>query len=173
MNTPRYHTGPRTHQVHLDGRGRRFALVCSRFNDVIVDQLERGARETLLEHSVAADDIETIWVPGAWEIPQAAKAAAETNRFDAVIAIGAVIRGDTYHFEIIADQSAAGLTRVALDTGQVVTNGIITVDTMDQALQRSGSDAGNKGAEAALAALETVAVVGELRSALKTTDLRG
>jgi 6,7-dimethyl-8-ribityllumazine synthase len=97
-----------------------------------------------------------VWVPGAWEIPLAAQALAATGRYDAIVGLGAVMRGATYHFEIIANQSAAGLARVAHDTGVVVTNGIITVDTMDQALERAGSKAGNKGADAALAAIETV-----------------
>ena len=98
-------------------------------------------------------------VPGAWEIPMVAKALATTGRYDAIAGLGAVIRGATYHFEVVANQSAAGLARVALDTGVVVTNGIITVDSIEQALERAGSKAGNKGADAALAALETVVVL--------------
>lgn len=147
---------------HLDGAGRRFALVCSRFNDLIVARLEAGARDALVRHGVADDDIDTIWVPGAWEIPIAAKVAAESSRFDAVVGLGAVMRGATYHFEVISNQSAAGLARLALDAGVVVTNGIITVDTMEQALERAGSKAGNKGAEAAVAALETADVLARL-----------
>ena len=134
----------------------RVALVCSRFNDLIVARLEAGARDALVRHGCAEDAIDTVWVPGAWEIPLAAQALAATGRYDAIIGLGAVMRGATYHFEIIAGQSAAGLARVAHDTGVVVTNGIITVDTMDQALERAGSKAGNKGADAALAAIETV-----------------
>lgn len=134
----------------------RVALVCSRFNDLIVGRLEAGARDALLRHGAAEDAIDTVWVPGAWEIPLAAQALAATGRYDAIVGLGAVMRGATYHFEIIAGQSAAGLARVAHDTGVVVTNGIITVDTMDQALERAGSKAGNNGADAALAAIETV-----------------
>jgi 6,7-dimethyl-8-ribityllumazine synthase len=148
-----------THHGHPDGTDRRLALVCSRFNDLIVSRLEHGARDLLVRHGVADDAIDTIWVPGAWEIPMAAKALAASGRYDAVVGLGAVMRGDTYHFDVVANQSAAGLARVALDTGVVVTNGIITVDTMDQALERAGSKAGNKGADAALAALETVDVL--------------
>ncbi|MCU1503944.1 MAG: 6,7-dimethyl-8-ribityllumazine synthase [Ilumatobacteraceae bacterium] len=144
------------HHGRPDGTGRRFALVCSRFNDLIVTRLEHGARDVLVRHGVADDAIDSLWVPGAWEIPIVAKAVAETGRYDAVVGLGAVMRGATYHFEIVANHSAAGLARVALDTGVVVTNGIVTVDTMDQALERAGSKAGNKGADAALAALETV-----------------
>jgi 6,7-dimethyl-8-ribityllumazine synthase len=143
----------------LDGTGLRIALVCSRFNDLIVERLESGARDVLVRHGVADDAIDTMWVPGAWEIPMAAKAMATTGRYDAVVGLGAVIRGATYHFEVVANQSAAGLARVALDTGVVVTNGIITVDSIEQALERAGSKAGNKGADAAMAALETVAVI--------------
>ena len=148
-----------TFSGRLDGTGLRVALVCSRFNDLVVERLESGARDVLVRHGVADDAIDTMWVPGAWEIPMAAKAMAGTGRYDAVVGLGAVIRGATYHFEVVANQSAAGLARVALDTGVVVTNGIITVDSIEQALERAGSKAGNKGVDAAMAALETVAVV--------------
>jgi 6,7-dimethyl-8-ribityllumazine synthase len=151
-----------TFHGHLDGTGRRFALVCSRFNDLIVARLESGARDALVRHGVADDAIDTVWVPGAWEIPVVAKALAASGSYDAVIGLGAVMRGATYHFEVVANQSAAGLARVGLDTGVVVTNGIITVDTMDQALERAGSKAGNKGADAALAALETIDVLAKV-----------
>lgn len=145
-----------TYAGHPNGTDRHFALVCSRFNDLIVTRLEAGARDTLQRHGVNNDAIDTIWVPGAWEIPILAKTLADTGRYDAIIALGAVMRGATYHFEIVANNSAAGLARIALETGVVVTNGIITVDTMDQALERAGSKAGNKGTDAALAALETI-----------------
>jgi 6,7-dimethyl-8-ribityllumazine synthase len=148
-----------TFHGQMHGAGLRVVLVCSRFNDLIVCRLEAGARDALTRHGTDPDAIDTVWVPGAWEIPMAAQALAETGRYDAIVALGAVMRGATYHFEVIANQSAAGLTRVAHDTGVVVTNGIITVDTMDQALERAGSKAGNKGADAALAALETVNVL--------------
>jgi len=148
-----------TFHGHLDGTDLRVALVCSRFNDLIVDRLEHGARDVLVRHGVADDAVDTVWVPGAWEIPMVAKALAESGRYDAVVGLGAVMRGATYHFEVVANHSAAGLARVALDTGVVVTNGIVTVDTMDQALERAGSKAGNKGADAAMAALETFDVV--------------
>ncbi len=142
----------------------RVALICSRFNDLIVDRLEHGARDVLMRSGLDADDIESIWVPGAWEIPQVANAAARSGRFDAVVGLGAVIRGATYHFEIVASQSAAGLGSVALETGVVVTNGVITVENMEQALDRAGGKSGNKGADAAAAALDTLAVVAALRT---------
>ncbi len=153
-----------TDSTDLDRSALRVALICSRFNDLIVDRLEHGARDLLVRSGVGDDGIESIWVPGAWEIPQVAKAAALSGRFDAVVGLGAVIRGATYHFEIVAGQSAAGLASVAMDTAVVVTNGIITVDTMDQALDRAGGKSGNKGAEAATAALDTLAAVSTLRT---------
>ncbi|MEI8238924.1 MAG: 6,7-dimethyl-8-ribityllumazine synthase [Actinomycetota bacterium] len=140
----------------MNAEGLRIALVCSRFNDLIVDRLEAGARDALVRHGANVESIDTVWVPGAWEIPLAAGPLARSGRYDAIVGLGAVMRGATYHFEVIAAQSASGLARVAHDTGVVVTNGIITVDTMDQALERAGSKAGNKGADAALAAVETV-----------------
>ncbi len=143
----------------IDGTGRSVALVCGRFNDRIVEQLEQGARRALTGHGVAAEAITTWWVPGALEVPQVAQAVAGTGRFDAVVALGAVVRGDTYHFEVVSDASAAGLMRLSLDSDVVITNGILTVDDEAQALVRSGDDDGNKGAQAALAALETLAVI--------------
>jgi 6,7-dimethyl-8-ribityllumazine synthase len=145
-----------TFHGHMNGDGLRFALVCSRFNDLVVGRLEHGARDALVRHGVQEDAIDTVWVPGALEIPHAAKALALSGRYDAIVALGAVMRGATYHFEVVCNQSAAGLTRVGLDTGVVVTNGILTVDTMEQALERAGSKAGNKGADVALAAIETI-----------------
>ena len=145
-----------TYHGTMTATGLRVALVCSRFNDLIVGRLEAGARDALIRHGATDHDIDTVWVPGAWEIPLVAAPLARSGRYDAIVGLGAVMRGATYHFEIIASQSASGLARVALDTGVVVTNGIITVDTMDQALERAGSKAGNKGADASLAAVETI-----------------
>lgn len=143
-----------TFHGRADATGVRVALVASRFNDLVVGRLEEGARTALERNGAAA--VDTVWVPGAWEIPQAAAALAASGRYDAIVGLGAVIRGATYHFEVIANQSAAGLARVAHDTGIVVTNGIITVDSLEQALDRAGGKAGNKGAEAATAAVETL-----------------
>ncbi|MDP2292080.1 MAG: 6,7-dimethyl-8-ribityllumazine synthase [Actinomycetota bacterium] len=148
-----------TFHGQMNAAGLRVALVCSRFNDLIVGRLEAGARDALTRHGADDAAIDTVWVPGAWEIPLAAKALADSGRYDAIVGLGAVMRGATYHFEVIANHSAAGLTRVAHESGVVVTNGIITVDTMDQALERAGSKAGNKGADAALSAVETVNVI--------------
>lgn len=149
---------------HLDGTGRRIALVCARFNDLIVDRLEAGARRALRSVGVSETDIETIRVPGALEAPSAIKAIVTAGRFDAVVALGAVMRGDTYHFEVVSDQSAAGIMQVALDTGAVITNGILTVDTVEQADERSGDDDQNKGAGAALAAIEMLMVLNDIDS---------
>jgi 6,7-dimethyl-8-ribityllumazine synthase len=146
----------------LDGTGRRVALVCARFNDLIVDRLEVGARRALTSVGVAEADIQTIRVPGALEVPSAIKAIVASGRFDAIVALGAVMRGDTYHFEVVSDQSAAGIMRVALDTGAVITNGILTVDTVEQANERAGDDDQNKGAGAALAAIEMLMVLSQI-----------
>jgi 6,7-dimethyl-8-ribityllumazine synthase len=146
--------GERDVEPVVEGAGRRVALVCARFNDLIVERLEAGARRALDEHGVADDDVEVYRVPGALEIPQVAMALARSGRFDAIVALGTVIRGDTYHFEVVADASAAGLMRVALDAGVAIGNGILTVDDEQQALARALDGPGNKGAEAAVAALE-------------------
>lgn len=146
----------------VDGSGRSIAIVCSRFNDAIVTALEDGARRALLDRGVAPASIDTIWVPGALEIPQTAARVAATGRYDAVVALGAVIKGDTYHFEVVCDASAAGLMTLSLTTDVVVTNGILTVYDDEQARVRSADDDRNKGAEASIAALETLAAVDDL-----------
>lgn len=148
----------------VDGTGRRVALVCARFNDLIVERLEHGARRALVAHGVDDEAITTYWVPGALEIPQAAAAAARTGRFDAIVALGTVVRGDTYHFEVVSDASAAGLMQLSLDTDVVVTNAVLTVEDEAQAVARAGDDDGNKGAQAAIAALETLAVIDSMGS---------
>jgi 6,7-dimethyl-8-ribityllumazine synthase len=153
---------PNSPDIVVDGAGRRVALVCARFNDLIVERLEHGARRALIEHGVADDAISTSWVPGALEIPQVAAAVAATGRVDAVVALGAVVRGDTYHFEVVSDASAAGLMQLSLVSDVVITNAILTVDDEAQALVRAGDDDGNKGAQAAVAALETLAVLDSL-----------
>jgi 6,7-dimethyl-8-ribityllumazine synthase len=149
-------------RVATDGRGRRVALVCSRFNEVIVDGLERGARRSLEDAGVDPASILTYWVPGAMEIPQLARALATAGGVDAIVALGAVIRGDTYHFEVVCDATAAGLMQLSLTTDVVITNGVLTVYDEDQARQRSGGDDANKGAEAATAALELLAALDQV-----------
>lgn len=154
---------PNSPDAVVDGTGRRVALVCARFNDLIVERLERGARQALVDRGVDDTAISTFWVPGALEIPQAARVAAGSGRFDAVVALGAVVRGDTYHFEVVSDASAAGLMQLSLDSDVVITNAILTVDDEAQAIARAGDDDGNKGAQAAIAALETLAVVASMQ----------
>ena len=136
------------------GRGRRFAVVAARYNQRFVERLVAGAREALVRHGVADADIEVTWVPGALELPLACRWAAESRRFDAVIACGVVLRGATEHFRLVADVSAHGLGRVALDSGVPVLNAVLAADHPDQIEERSGGRVGNKGAEAALAALD-------------------
>jgi 6,7-dimethyl-8-ribityllumazine synthase len=142
----------------IDPAGMRFAIVVSRWNDGYTSRLEAGAREPLGEA-----DVVTFVVPGAFELPLAAKTAAATGKFDAVIALGVVIRGDTPHFEYVAGQAAAGLMRASLDTGVPVMFGVITADTSEQAEARCQSGDDNKGYEAALSAIEMVAAVREIR----------
>lgn len=149
----------------MDATGVRVALVCSRFNDLVVSRLEAGARDALVRHGADLGLVDTVWVPGALEIAPVAKVLADSGRYDAVVALGAVIRGATYHFEVVCNQSAAALSSLALSSGVVVTNGILTVDTLDQALERAGSKAGNKGADVALAAVETLNVLRAFQAA--------
>jgi 6,7-dimethyl-8-ribityllumazine synthase len=135
------------------GEGR-FGIVVSRFNESITRQLLAGARDCLVRHGVPEDRIEAVWVPGAWEIPIAARSLARTGRFSAVITLGAVIRGGTPHFDYVAGGVASGVSSVALETGVPTIFGVLTTDTIEQAVERSGTKAGNKGWDAALAALE-------------------
>lgn len=142
------------HHIPLDGRGLRIAIVAGRFNDMISRNLIDGARERLLRLGVDDDAIDLVWVPGAYEIPSACAAIAATGDVDAVVALGAVIRGATPHFDYVAGQCAAGLQRVSLDTGVPAIFGVLTTDTIEQAIERAGTKAGNKGADAAEAAIE-------------------
>jgi 6,7-dimethyl-8-ribityllumazine synthase len=144
----------RTLEGGLDGAGRRVAIAASRFNRLVTDPLVAGAVSELRRHGVAEADIDLAWVPGAFELPLAAERLAATGRYAAVVAIGAVVRGATPHFEHVAGQAAAGLAAVTRSTGVPVAFGVLTCDTMEQALDRAGGKAGNKGAEAALTALE-------------------
>ena len=136
----------------LDAKGRKFCLVVSRFNELISRQLLDGAKDCLERHNAAAADV--VWVAGAFEIPPVALRAARTKKYHAVIALGAVIRGDTPHAEYISSEVAKGLAKVSLDTGVPTGFGIITAETLEQALERAGAKAGNKGWSAALSAIE-------------------
>ena len=143
--------------------GKKFAIVVSRFNHFIVDSLLEGAIDTLKRHGdVAEQDITVIKVPGAYELPLVAKKAAAKGDYDAIIAIGAVIRGGTPHFDFVAGECNKGLAQVALDAEIPVSFGVITTDSIEQAIERAGTKAGNKGGEAALGALEMVNVISQL-----------
>ena len=136
----------------------RIAVVAARFNQGIVDRLIEGALAALEDHGVAPDSITLVRVPGAWELPQAARAIAQGGRADAIVALGCVVRGETSHYEVIVNESARGLMQVAIETGIPVANGVLACENEAQALARAGGDDGNKGAEAALAALETASL---------------
>jgi 6,7-dimethyl-8-ribityllumazine synthase len=138
----------------LIARDLRFAIVAARFNDMIVDSLIRGAVDTLVRHGAAEKQIELVRVPGAFDLPLVVQKLAVSKRCDAIIALGAVIRGATPHFDHVAGQCAAGLARASLETGVPVAFGVLTTDTIEQAIERAGTKAGNKGADAALCALE-------------------
>jgi 6,7-dimethyl-8-ribityllumazine synthase len=138
----------------LDGTGRRVAIAASRFNRLVTEQLVAGAVEALRRHGVAEADVDLAWAPGAFELPPVAARLAASGRYAGVVAIGAVVRGETPHFDHVAGQAAAGLAAVARTAAVPVAFGVLTTDTMEQALDRAGGKAGNKGAEAALTVLE-------------------
>ncbi len=140
----------------------KLALVATRWNHFIVDRLVEGAHTAFVQHGGQTDDLELYLVPGSFEVPMLAKRLAESGRHDAVVCLGAVIRGATSHYEIVAGEASSGLARVAFDTGVPVAFGILTTDTTEQAIERAGTKAGNKGAEALLAAVEMVRVLRQL-----------
>ncbi|HZT44138.1 MAG TPA: 6,7-dimethyl-8-ribityllumazine synthase [Chthonomonadaceae bacterium] len=144
----------KTLEGKLTAEGLAFGIVISRWNEVVTRSLLEGALDALRRHGADEGRITVAWVPGSFEIPVAAKALAASGKVDAVIALGCVIRGDTTHYDHIASAVTSGLSRLALDTGLPVTFGVLTVESLEQALERAGSKAGNKGAEAALAAVE-------------------
>ena len=138
----------------LLGKGLKFGLVISRFNEFVTKKLLEGAQDALLRHGVNQADIEVAWVPGSFEIPLIAKKLAQSKRYDAIICLGAVVRGGTPHFEYIATEVSKGIAKVSLETGLPVVYGIITTDTLEQAIERAGTKMGNKGFEAAENAIE-------------------
>ena len=141
--------------LHLASEGR-YAILVGRFNSFVVEHLLEGAIDTLKRHGVSEDNITVIHAPGAWELPVVAKKLAASDLFDAIIALGAVIRGSTPHFDFVAGECVKGLGVVSLDSGLPVINGVLTTDSIEQAIERSGTKAGNKGGEAALTAIEMV-----------------
>ena len=145
---------PRLIEGELVARDLRFALVVARFNDVIVEGLVRGALDALRRHGVNEKQIEIVKVPGAFDIPIVARKLALSRRYEALIALGAVIRGQTPHFDYVAGECAGGIARIALESGVPIAFGVLTTDTMEQAVDRAGGKAGNKGADCALVAIE-------------------
>ena len=145
---------PRHYEGSFEGAHLRVAVIASRFNEAIVERLMEGAVACLIEHGVPDGYISTIWVPGAFELPVTAKRVAASGEFDAVVCVGAVVRGDTPHFDFVAGEAARGITEAALETGIPITLGVLTTDTLEQAEERAGGSVGNKGFESALAALE-------------------
>jgi 6,7-dimethyl-8-ribityllumazine synthase len=149
----------KTYEGNLLGKGLKFGLVVSRFNEFFSQKLLEGAKDALLRHGVVETDIEVAWTPGSYEIPLIAQKMAGSNKYSAVICLGAVIRGGTPHFDYIASEAAKGIAKVTLDTGVPVIFGIITADTLEQAIERSGTKAGNKGFDAAVSAIEMANLV--------------
>ena len=151
---------------NIRATGKKFAIVVARFNSFVVESLLDGALDTLERHGeVNTDDVTVVRVPGAYELPIVAKKLAEKNKYDAIIALGAVIRGGTPHFDFVAGECNKGLAQVSLDAGIPVAFGVITTDSIEQAIERSGTKAGNKGSEAALSALEMVNVISAIEEA--------
>lgn len=138
----------------LTGRDRRFGIVVSRFNEFIGGKLLDGALDALRRHEVVAENISVAWCPGAFEIPLIARQLARTGRFDALICLGAVIRGSTPHFDYVAGEAAKGIAQTSLETGVPIAFGVLTTETIEQAIERAGTKAGNKGSEAAMTAIE-------------------
>jgi len=145
-----------TYEGGFEGAGVRVALVASRFNHFITEHLVGGARDALARHGVDPEGVDVAWVPGAFELPLVARRLAAAERYDAVVCLGCVIRGSTPHFDYVAGETAKGVARAAEEAGKPVIFGVLTTDTIEQAIERAGTKAGNKGWEAAMAALEMV-----------------
>ena len=145
---------PNVYEGHLLGEGLRFGIVVSRFNSFVTEKLLAGALDALKRHGVDSDEVDAFWTPGAFEIPAIAKRLAESGRYDAVLCLGAVIRGATPHFDYVAAESAKGIANISFNTSIPIIYGVITTDTIEQALERAGIKAGNKGFEAAIAGIE-------------------
>ena len=151
-------------EAELSARDLRFGIVAARFNDFIVDSLLRGALDALLRHGASEKDITLVRVPGAWELPWAVKKMAAGKRHDAIIALGAVIRGATPHFDYVAGECVKGIAQAGLAADVPVAFGVLTTDTIEQALERAGTKAGNKGADAAVAAIEMARLLPRLEA---------
>jgi 6,7-dimethyl-8-ribityllumazine synthase len=149
----------KNYQGMLAGKGLKFGIVISRFNEIITGRLLDGAKDSLIRHGVAEQDIDYAWVPGSMEIPIAAKKLIETGKYNAVICLGCVIRGGTPHFEYVASEVNRGISRLSLDSGIPVIQGIITADNLEQAIERAGAKEGNKGFAAANSAIEMASLM--------------
>ncbi|WP_449241304.1 6,7-dimethyl-8-ribityllumazine synthase [Desulfoscipio gibsoniae] len=145
---------PKFYEGHLVGQGLRFGIVVGRFNEFITNKLLTGALDALYRHGVAEQDVEVAWVPGAFEIPMVARSMVNMAKYDAVICLGAVIRGATPHFDYVAAEVSKGVAKVGLDTGTPTIFGVVTTDTIEQAIERAGTKAGNKGWDSAVTAIE-------------------
>lgn len=152
----------RTIEGKLTAKGKKFAIVIGRFNELISTKLLDGALDCLLRHEADEKDVSVIWAPGSFEIPLVANKVASSKKYDAVICLGAIIRGGTPHFEYVASEASKGVAQVSLSTGLPVIFGIITSDTIEQAIERAGTKSGNKGWDAALAAIEMVDLMGKI-----------
>ena len=151
-----------TIQGELTAQNKKFALVVSRFNELIGRKLLEGAMDCLVRHDADDNSIDIIWVPGAFEIPLAAKKAAASGKYDSVICLGAVIRGETPHVDFVANEAAKGIAQASMETGVPIIFGVITTDTVEQAINRAGTTAGNRGFDAALAAIEMSNLMGKI-----------
>ncbi len=149
----------KTFEGDFSAAGAKFAIIVSRFNSFVVESLVSGAVDTLKRHGIKEEDLEIYRVPGAYELPLIAQRVAAAKKHDAIIALGAVIRGGTPHFDFVAGEASKGLAQVSLEFGVPLANGVLTTDTIEQAIERSGTKAGNKGAEAAMGALEMVSLL--------------
>ena len=147
---------------YISGKGLKFGIVAARFNEFIVSKLVGGALDTLHRHETADGDIDVAWVPGAFEIPVVAKKMAESGKYDAVLCLGAVIRGSTTHYDYVCNEVSKGVAQVGLQTGVPTIFGVVTTENIEQAIERAGTKAGNKGADAAMAAMEMASLLGKL-----------
>lgn len=153
----------RSFEGKLVGKGLKFALVVSRFNEVVTKKLLEGALDCLFRHDVQREDVEVYWTPGSFEIPVTAKKLAETGKYDAIICLGCLIRGDTPHFDFLSAEVTKGVAQVSLEHTLPVIFGILTADNLEQAIERSGAKQGNKGFQSALSAIEMANLFKELR----------
>ena len=155
---------PNNLKIDMNGNGLKIAIVSARFNEIVTRQLMLGAVETLDRYGVDDDDISIAWVPGSFELPVVAKAFAESGKYDAIICLGAVIRGETDHYNMVANQASSGIASVGRETGVPTIFGVLTTENMDQAINRSGGKSGNLGSNSAVAAVETALLIKSIKS---------